>query len=132
MKNISKILIANRGEIAARIIGACKGLGIESVAAVSEADRESLPATMADRSVCIGPSRPLDSYLKIDTLIATGNDRIQTIERMKFALNNFVVSGVETNIPFHKLLMEHPDFIKGNISTRWLEDTVLPKIRSLP
>ncbi len=80
MQHISRILIANRGEIAARIIRACKGLGIESVAAVSEADRESLPARMADRSVCIGPSRPLDSYLKIDTLMAaclgTGSDAI--------------------------------------------------------
>ncbi len=80
MNNISRVLIANRGEIATRIIRACKGLGIESVAAASEADRESLPAKMADRSVCIGPSRPLDSYLRIDTLITaclgTGSDAI--------------------------------------------------------
>jgi acetyl-CoA carboxylase, biotin carboxylase subunit len=80
MKNITKILIANRGEIAARIVRACKGLGIQTVAAVSEADQESLPARMADRAVCIGPSRPLESYLKIDTLIAaclgTGSDAI--------------------------------------------------------
>jgi acetyl-CoA carboxylase biotin carboxylase subunit len=80
VKNIARILIANRGEIATRIVRACQGLGIESVAAVSEADQESLPARMADRSVCIGPSRPLDSYLKIDTLIAaclgTGSDAI--------------------------------------------------------
>jgi acetyl-CoA carboxylase biotin carboxylase subunit len=80
MQNIFRIFIANRGEIAARIIRACKGLGIESVAAVSEADRKSLPATMADRSICIGPPRPLDSYLKIDTLITaclgTGADAI--------------------------------------------------------
>lgn len=70
MRNISKILIANRGEIAVRIIETCKGLGIKTVVAVSEADRASLPAKIADRSVCIGPSQPLDSYLKIDTLIA--------------------------------------------------------------
>ena len=80
MNNISRVLIANRGEIAVRIIRACKGLGIESVAAVSEVDRESLPAKMADRSVCIGPARALDSYLKIDTLITaclgTGSDAI--------------------------------------------------------
>ena len=80
MKNIAKILIANRGEIAARIVKACKGLGIQTVAAVSEADQDSLPARMADRSVCIGPPRPMDSYLKIDTLIAaclgTGSDAI--------------------------------------------------------
>ena len=80
MKNISRVLIANRGEIAARIIRACKGLGLETVAATSEADRESLPARMADRAVCIGPPRPLESYLRIDTLITacrgTGADAI--------------------------------------------------------
>jgi acetyl-CoA carboxylase biotin carboxylase subunit len=67
--NIGRILVANRGEIAVRIIKACKELGIGSVAAVSEADRESLPAKMVDRAVCIGPPRPADSYLKIDALI---------------------------------------------------------------
>ena len=80
MKKISRVLIANRGEIAVRIIRACKGLGVESVAAVSEADKNSLPARMADRAVCIGPPRPLDSYLKIDTLVTaclgTGSDAI--------------------------------------------------------
>ena len=55
MMNISRVLIANRGEIAARIIKACRELGIESVAAVSKEDRQSLPAKMADRVVCIGP-----------------------------------------------------------------------------
>ncbi|MEO0248216.1 MAG: biotin carboxylase N-terminal domain-containing protein, partial [candidate division WOR-3 bacterium] len=70
MREISRVLIANRGEIAVRIIRACRDIGIEAVAAVSEADRESLPARMADRAVCIGPPRALDSYLKVDTLIA--------------------------------------------------------------
>ncbi|MEE8394985.1 MAG: acetyl-CoA carboxylase biotin carboxylase subunit [bacterium] len=69
MKTIARLLIANRGEIAVRIIRACKALGIESVLAVSEADRDSLPATMADRAVCIGPARAADSYLKIDALV---------------------------------------------------------------
>ena len=67
--DIGRILIANRGEIAVRIIKACRELGIGSVAAVSEADRESLPAKMADRAICIGPPRSTDSYLKIDALI---------------------------------------------------------------
>lgn len=66
---IKRMLVANRGEIAVRIIKACKELGIETVAAVSEADKESLPAKIADRSICIGPPRPVDSYLKVDTLI---------------------------------------------------------------
>jgi acetyl-CoA carboxylase biotin carboxylase subunit len=68
----------------------------------------------------------------IAKLITTGKDRNQTMERMKFALNNFIVSGVDTNISFHKLIMEHPDFIKGDISTRWLEDTVLFEKASIP
>ena len=80
MKTISRVLVANRGEIAVRIIKACQDLGIGSIAVVSDADRESLPAKMADRVVCIGPPRSLDSYLKIETLItaalATGADAI--------------------------------------------------------
>jgi acetyl-CoA carboxylase biotin carboxylase subunit len=68
--SVSRVLIANRGEIAVRIIKACQSLGIETVAAVSEADRESLAAKLANRSVCIGPPRSTDSYLKTATLIA--------------------------------------------------------------
>jgi len=71
MKDISRILIANRGEIAVRIIRACKKLGIQTVAAVSEADRNSLAAWMADRSVCIGAAPPSASYLDINSIIAT-------------------------------------------------------------
>jgi len=62
--NVTRVLVANRGEIAVRVIRACKTLGIEAVAGVSEADRESLAAKMADRAVCIGPARSADSYLK--------------------------------------------------------------------
>ena len=70
MNSISRVLIANRGEIALRIIRACRELDIETVAAVSEVDRESLPAKMADRMVCIGPSHPAKSYLQVGTLVA--------------------------------------------------------------
>lgn len=66
---IKRILIANRGEIAVRIIRTCRELGIETVLTVSEADRGSLGAQLADRVLCIGPARPADSYLKVETVV---------------------------------------------------------------
>jgi acetyl-CoA carboxylase biotin carboxylase subunit len=66
---ISRILIANRGEIAARIIRTCRELRIETVLAASVADRDSLPAGLADRTVCIGPARPADSYLNAAAIV---------------------------------------------------------------
>lgn len=76
----NKILIANRGEIALRIIRTCKELGIKTVAVYSQADRESLHVTFADEAVCIGPAQSKDSYLKIPLIISaaqvTGADAI--------------------------------------------------------
>jgi len=66
----SRILIANRGEIALRILRACKDLGIETVAVYSEADRDALHLRYADETVCIGPALSADSYLNIPALIA--------------------------------------------------------------
>jgi acetyl-CoA carboxylase, biotin carboxylase subunit len=66
---IRRILIANRGEIALRVIRTCKALSIETVLAASEADMDSLPARLADRTLCIGPARPADSYLRADTIV---------------------------------------------------------------
>jgi acetyl-CoA carboxylase biotin carboxylase subunit len=78
--SIARVLVANRGEIALRIVTACRAMGIESVAAVSQADRDSLPARMADRAVCIGPARPAESYLNVEAVLAaalgTGCDAI--------------------------------------------------------
>jgi len=65
-----KILIANRGEIAVRIICACKELGIRTVAVYSEADRYSLHVRFADEAVCIGPPRSADSYLNVASIIS--------------------------------------------------------------
>lgn len=65
-----KILIANRGEIACRIIWACRELGIKTVAVHSEADRDSLHVRYADEAVCIGPASSLQSYLNIPQIIA--------------------------------------------------------------
>ena len=76
----NKILIANRGEIALRIICACRELGIKTVAVYSEADEHSLHVRFADEDVCIGPARSLDSYLNVPAIISaaeiTGADAI--------------------------------------------------------
>ena len=77
---IKKVLIANRGEIAVRIIRACREMGIETVAVYSEADREALHTKLADESVCIGPAPSSESYLSMDRIISatiiTGADAI--------------------------------------------------------
>jgi acetyl-CoA carboxylase, biotin carboxylase subunit len=76
----NKILIANRGEIALRIICACRELGIKTVAVYSEADEHSLHVRFADEDVCIGPARSMDSYLNVPAIISaaeiTGADAI--------------------------------------------------------
>src|SRR6266853_134546 len=65
-----KILIANRGEIALRVICACKELGIKTVAVYSDADRNSLHVRFADEAICIGPPRSSESYLNIPAVIS--------------------------------------------------------------
>ncbi|MBP5555002.1 MAG: acetyl-CoA carboxylase biotin carboxylase subunit [Lachnospiraceae bacterium] len=89
----SRILIANRGEVAVRIIRACKEMGIETVAVYSEADKDALHAEMADMSYCIGGPLVKDSYLNIDALI--------TVARK---------TGAEAVHPGYGMLSENPEF----------------------
>ncbi len=89
----SKVLIANRGEIALRIIRACQELGIGTVAVFSEADRESLHVRFADEEVCIGPAPASQSYLNIPRIIAAAE-----------------ITGAEAIHPGYGFLAENPDF----------------------
>jgi len=82
-----KILVANRGEIALRVICACKELGIETVAVYSEPDQHSLHVRFADHSVCIGPARSADSYLNIASIISAAEitnagGKVETVQKM--------------------------------------------------
>ena len=69
MSIIRRVLIANRGEIAVRVIGTCRRLGIETVLAVSEADADSVPARLADRTISIGPGGLADTYLSVEAVV---------------------------------------------------------------
>ena len=91
----SRILIANRGEVAVRVIRACKEMGIETVAVYSEADRDALHAEMADMSYCIGGPLVKDSYLNIDALITVAKR-----------------TGAEAVHPGYGMLSENPEFAK--------------------
>ncbi len=91
-----RVLVANRGEIAVRIIYALKELGIESVAIYSEADRESLHVALADYAICVGPPDPRRSYLNISQIISAAH-----------------VSGAEAIHPGYGFLAENPDFAEA-------------------
>jgi acetyl-CoA carboxylase biotin carboxylase subunit len=120
-----KILIANRGEIALRIIRTCKELGIKSVAVYSEADRESLHVTFADEAVCIGPPPSKESYLKIPSIISaahvTGADAIHP--GYGFLAENAYFSEIcaESGIKF---IGPSPDMIKAMGDKAFAKDTM--------
>ncbi|HAB30257.1 MAG TPA: acetyl-CoA carboxylase biotin carboxylase subunit, partial [Gemmatimonadetes bacterium] len=89
----NKLLIANRGEIALRIIRACHELGVKTVAVYSEADRESLHVRFSDEDVCIGPAPAKDSYLNIPQIISAAE-----------------VTGAEAIHPGYGFLAENAEF----------------------
>jgi len=88
-----RILIANRGEIALRIMRACRELGVETVAIYSEADRGAAYLDMADEAYCVGPARATDSYLKISRVISAAE-----------------VGNVQAIHPGYGFLAENPHF----------------------
>ncbi len=120
-----KILIANRGEIALRVIRACKELGIKTVAVYSEADKDSLHVTFADEAVCIGPPFGKDSYLKIPSIISaaqvTGADAIHP--GYGFLAENASFSEIchESNIKF---IGPSPEMIKAMGDKAFAKDTM--------
>ncbi len=109
-----KILIANRGEIALRIIRTCKEMGIQTVAVYSKADSESLHVKFADEAVCVGPAASSDSYLKISNIIAaaeiTNADAIHPGYGFLAENSNFSKICNENNIKF---IGASPEMIDG-------------------
>ena len=93
---IKKILIANRGEIACRVIKTARKMGIATVAVYSDADRKALHKRMADQAVHIGPSPAVESYLVIDKIIAAAKE-----------------TGADAVHPGYGFLSENPDFVRA-------------------
>jgi acetyl-CoA carboxylase, biotin carboxylase subunit len=121
----NKILIANRGEIALRVIRTCKELGIKTVAVYSEADADSLHVTFADEAVCIGPASSRESYLKIPLIISaahiTGADAIHPGYGFLAENANFSEICTESEIKF---IGPSPEMIRAMGDKSFAKDTM--------
>ena len=93
---ISKVLIANRGEIALRIARACRELGINTLAVYSEVDEQSLHVQLADEAICIGPAPSSESYLRAVRIISAAE-----------------IADVDAIHPGYGFLSENPDFARA-------------------
>ena len=100
MKLFNKILIANRGEIAVRVIRACKELGIKTVAIYSEADKESLHVKLADESVCVGPASTAQSYNNLPSILSAAE-----------------ITDAEAIHPGYGFLSENPQFAEACLTS---------------
>ncbi len=109
MKKFSKVLIANRGEIAIRILRSCKELGIETVSVHSEADEDSLHVKLADESVCIGPAKSSLSYLNIPSILSAAE-----------------ITGADAIHPGYGFLAENTEF--ASMCKKWKVEFIGPKI----
>ncbi len=120
-----KILIANRGEIALRVIRTCKELGIKTVAVYSEADADSLHVTFADEAICVGPASAKESYLKISSIISaaeiTGADAIHPGYGFLAENANFSEICVESGIKF---IGPSPEMIRSIGDKAFAKDTM--------
>lgn len=103
----NKILIANRGEIAVRIIRACREMGIRTVAVYSEADRDALHTQLADEAVCIGKAQSSDSYLNMERILsATIATKAEAIHRdSDFSQRTAVLWKCVRNVMWHLLVL---------------------------
>ncbi len=130
----SRILVANRGEIALRIIRACKELGIETVVVFSKEDEQSLPVLFADEAICIGPREPAESYLNVPRIISAaeiaGAEAIHPgygfLAESEYFAEVCRSSGIEFIGPSHKVIEKLGNKIEARNTLSQVGISVIP------